>query len=215
MTELLVFDWNGTVLADTSVVVAAANAQIEYAGGTPLGREEMIETFSFPVIEFLLKSGCDPERLKDAKFADVFHDSYQKLAAKCRTRRGAREVLEYAQGKGIDSMILSNAIESEISNHLGRLNLSHHFSRVLAHKNGYDCSYGNTKIGWMRQYFEESGIDPSLSLIVGDSPEDIGIGKTLGMRTVGITDGYYPTYQLREAEPDHLITNLGGLVNIL
>ena len=52
MTDLLVFDWNGTVLADTGVVVAAANDQIEFAGGTPLARDEMLQRFYFPVLNF-------------------------------------------------------------------------------------------------------------------------------------------------------------------
>jgi phosphoglycolate phosphatase len=215
MADLLVFDWNGTVLADTAVVVAACNVQIEYAGGTPLGGEEMIKRFNFPIAEFLLELGCDPEKLTDSGFADVFHDSYQSLAGKCRTRRGVREVLDYAQGNKVDSMILSNHLEHEIRGQLDRLNLTSYFSRVLAHQTNQDCSAGNTKIAWMERYFTESGVDPARSLIVGDSPEDIGIGKTLGMETVAITDGYYPISKLKDAEPDHLITNMGDLVQIL
>ena len=215
MTDLLVFDWNGTVLADTGVVVAAANDQIEFAGGTPLARDEMLQRFYFPVTEFLLELGCDPERVSDPRFADVFHESYERLATTCRTRRGARKVLEYAQKKGIESMILSNHLEARIRVQLGRLNLSDYFSQVLAHQNGYDCSHGNTKIAWMERHFAESGADPSRSLIVGDSPEDVGIGKTLGMRTVALANGYYPLAKLKEAKPDYLITNLGSLVDIL
>jgi phosphoglycolate phosphatase len=215
MIDLVVFDWNGTILADTELTVKACNHQIESFDGIPLSREEFIKKLYFPIPGFLIEQGCDPEAVKDPRFAEIFHQFYEARADKCRTRRGVRAVLEYNIVSEIDSLILSNHVAPEIQRQLDRRNLSEYFKAVLAHDSCVESGQGNNKIHRFERYLSETGQDPGKALIVGDAPEDVSIGKEFGMITVALTDGFYPTSKLRASNPDYLISNVGKLVDIL
>jgi phosphoglycolate phosphatase len=52
-------------------------------------------------------------------------------------------------------------------------------------------------------------------IIIGDSPEEIEVGKAAGIKTVAITGGYYSTARLKASKPDFLISNLKELIGIV
>jgi len=208
MIKLAIFDWNGTLLADTQACIDAGNEEIEAFGGKPLPRKEYIDTFDFPVVDFMVAQGCDREELLKPEVAEVFHTFYEPRALKCRTRRGAREILQWLKSNSIDSVILSNHIESAIEVQLERLGLVEYFKEILGNKRYTDTHTGNNKVQRMVNFLERTGYSSEQAIIVGDSPEDIGVGKRFGMKTVGITDGYFSTPRLRASNPDHLITSI-------
>ena len=215
MVELVTFDWNGTLLADTQTCMDAGNHVIETFGGTPVPRKRYTEVFDFPAIDFYCAQGCDREVLLAPESPCVFHDFYEPRASKCRTRRGAREVLGLLNDKDIDSVILSNHIQDAIITQLQRLGIEGYIAEVLANTDLIDSQSGKNKIERMVDYLSRTNHDPANAVIVGDSPEDIGIGKTLGMGTIAITDGYFSTSRLRASNPDYIISNLTDIIHIL
>ena len=215
MIELVTFDWNGTIFADTQLTVEATNYEIQLFGGQPLPRRELVNGFYFPVIDFLCDQGCNREALKDPASAEKFHQYYEARAGKCRTRSGVRKVLDWNEDHSVDSIILSNHINSAIEAQLDRLGLTQYFDAVLANEEYTASSQGNNKVQRLINYLANAEQDPAKALIVGDSPEDIGIGKDLGMVTVALKDGFFPTAKLRASNPDYFIGNLGKLVEIL
>ena len=116
-----------------------------------------------------------------------------------------REVLAWLRERSVPSAILSNHMTEAIAAQLERLDLTKYFGQILANTELGATVSGNNKIERMRDYLAGTQFDPSGTIIVGDSPEDIEIGKTLGMRTVAIGDGYFSTPRLRASKPDYLI----------
>lgn len=57
------------------------------------------------------------------------------------------------------------------------------------------------------------GIDPKDGLMIGDTPMDVGAGKAAGMKTVALRDGMGVDRELVDAQPDHLLEHLPGLVD--
>jgi len=215
MVNLVTFDWNGTLLADTQACMDAGNHVIETFGGTPVPRKRYTEIFDFPSIDFYYAQGCDREVLLIPESARVFHDFYEQRASKCRTRRGAREVLSWLNDEAIDSVILSNHMQDAIITQLQRLGIEGYIAEVLANTELRDTQTGKNKIERMVDYLSRTNHDPANAVIVGDSPEDVGIGKTLGMGTIAITDGYFSTPRLRASNPDYIVGNLAEIIRIL
>ncbi len=213
--KLVTWDWNGTVLADTKALIDAANHIIKRCRGSHVSRTQYIRNFHFPTIEFYATLGCDRQMLSDPKTTELFHEFYERKAVYCRTRRGAREVLAWLKRNSIDSIILSNHMKEAIEDQIKRLKLECCFKEILANTDYSATQSGNNKIRRLEDYFKAYNINPSSSLIVGDSPEDINIGKKLGMITVAIEDGYFHTPRLREAQPVHIIKNLSRLIQII
>ncbi len=213
MLRLVTWDWNGTLLADTQALMDAGNHVIRTYGGTPVPRSVYAATFYFPAADFYCDHGCDRETLL-AGFTETFHDFYEERASRCRTRQGAREALSWLKERRVTSVILSNHMQDAIDTQLERLGLTEYFDQTLANTEFAAAASGNNKINRMRDYLERTGYEPSEAVIIGDSPEDIDIGKALGMGTIAITDGYFSTPRLAASNPDHTIGNLRDSVRI-
>ncbi len=211
MIRFAVFDWNGTLFADTQAVVDAGNHVIQRYGGTPLSRARYTAEFDFPVRAFLERQGC---ALRDG-YENVFHEFYEQRARQCRTRKGARQVLSFLQDRSIDSVILSNHIAGAIHDQLLRLDLVQYIATVLGNETREATGTGYNKIERLREYLDRTGFDPAQGMVVGDAPEDIGIGKQFGMTTVGMHDGYYGDRRVLACKPDYMIESLPKLIDIV
>lgn len=217
MIKLVVFDWNGTLLADTLACMEADNQVLKTFGGTPVTLNEFRKTIIIPSIDFYVQHGCDRNTLleKADKVSELFHATYESRASKCRTRTGTKELLPYLSSKSIDAVILSNHTMDGIHSQLARLNISMYFKDVLANS-GLDSSLtGRNKSEKLQAYLQNSSYQPNETMIVGDSPEEIEIAHSLNLISVAVTGGYYSTQRLRNVKPDYLIGNIAKLTDII
>ena len=216
--KLVVFDWNGTLLSDTIPSWKAGNTCLEFYGRPAITLERYRETFHFPVIHFYKLNGCDVDDVLARKTESniVFQSAYEKLAARSRTRRGARELLQWLRAQNIDSTILSNYRTSKIEKHLERLGLREFFIHVCANTDdGTAILEGTSKQERLSTFLEKHGYRPQDTVIIGDSDEEPAIGRQLNLTSIGITDGYISEKRLRAAKPNHLIHNLRDIPAIL
>lgn len=211
MKKLIVFDWNGTLLADTIPSWLASNVCLEFFGREAITLERFRETFHFPVIHFYTLNGVSVDELlarKDEGNA-VFQSSYERLAAKARTRSGARELLAFLKEQEFDCIILSNYQTDKIKAHLKRLKIDPYFSYVSAHDcDGTTILQSTTKKERLSEFMVKRGYKPADTMIIGDSMEEPEIARALGLKSVGIFDGCISRERLRAAKPDHLVKHL-------
>ena len=59
------------------------------------------------------------------------------------------------------------------------------------------------------------GVAPADAWMVGDGPVDVRAGRAAGVRTIGITHGLHSSAELEEAGPDHLVTDLAEVAELL
>ncbi|MCK4354838.1 HAD family hydrolase [Candidatus Parcubacteria bacterium] len=217
MKKLIIFDWNGTLLSDTRACMDADNHVLKIFGGTPVDLKTYRDTMIIPAIDFYTQHGCDKEELqrKSQKLGEVFHSFYELRAAKCRLRQGAKLLLKWLSHHSIKSVILSNHTIKGINNQLNRLKINKYIFEVLANSALDSSMKRRNKKEKLKDYLEKHNYKPSETLIIGDSPEEIEIGKKFGLTTIAITRGYHSTSRLRAAEPDYLIHNLSELIEVL
>jgi phosphoglycolate phosphatase len=217
MIKLVIFDWNGTLLADTTAVLEATNRELDAVyDHAPIALPVLQRHFDVPITDFFRNLGISHEVIKAraSKGAEVFHAFYEPQASRTHTRRGARHVLEALAAMGIDRVILSNHTTEGISAQLRRLKLGHHFEAVLAN----DSIHGALRNGKQERlafYLRASAIRPADAVIIGDTAEEVRIGRQLGTKTVCITGGNASTDRLRAANPDAIIHSLLSLPRIL
>ncbi len=217
MKKLIVFDWNGTLLSDTQACFEADNTVIKYFGGQPINLQTYKDTIIIPAIDFYSQHGCDRKEMEEniQRVGEVFHSFYEPRAAKCRTRRGVQKLLTWLKYHSVISIILSNHTITGINNQLVRLGINDYISEVLANASSNYSFIGRNKKEKLEIFVNKRGYKPKDILIIGDSPEETEIGKTLGIETVAITGGYYSEARLKTAKPDHLISNMSELQEII
>jgi len=208
---LWVFDWNGTILADTVPSWKAGNKCLEFYGAKAISLKLHRETFFFPILPFYEKHGVSAETVLERRDEGnaVFQSAYDRYAAKTRTRHGTRELLEHLNNAGAECIILSNYITEKIESHLKRLKIDHYFKYISAHDcDGTTILQSTTKVLRLKDYMETSGHKAADTVIIGDTMEEPEIARALGITSIGITDGYISRKRLREAQPDFIVQRL-------
>lgn len=134
MIKLVVFDWNGVLIADTQACVDGNNYILKMFGGRPGNIKKFRDTYIIPLVEHYVLNGCDRENIlsKPEKIGRLFHEFYEKRVSRCRSRKGAKQTLEHLKKKSIKSIILSNHMKTKIISQLKRLGLSEHISEILS-----------------------------------------------------------------------------------
>ena len=64
-------------------------------------------------------------------------------------------------------------------------------------------------------YIKQNKFKPNEVISVGDTEEEIEIGKKYGYHTVAITGGFNSTGRLKKHKPDFLIHNMKDLIGII
>ncbi|MBU1130910.1 HAD hydrolase-like protein [Patescibacteria group bacterium] len=217
MIKLIIFDWNGTLFADTIAVMESNNQVLKALGCQPVNLRQYRATMKIPAIDFYGRWGADKQELlkNSKKYSKIFHHYYEPRAKKCRTRAGARELLIWFKKHSVESVILSNHTIPGINYQLKRLKIIHDISHVLANTVISNTISKRNKLERARVYLKKKKYKPSEILIIGDSAEEVEIGRKLGIITVAITHGWYSITRLKASQPDYLIANLKELIKIV
>lgn len=216
--KLIVFDWNGTILSDTQQSLDAGNVCLEFYGSQPISMQQYRETFTFPILHFYKKNGLSVDQVlaKKDEANEVFQAEYERLAANARTRKGARDLLDWIKQQGMSCIILSNYRTERIQAHLKRLKIAQYFSHVSA----FGCEGATivevaNKKERLSEFMVKRGYRPEDVVLIGDSTEEPEIARALGASSIGITDGYITQARLREAEPDYMVHSLREVKDVL
>lgn len=217
MIKLVAFDWNGTLFADTNTCLTGANAILKFLGAKPLTLYQYQKYFIIPTFKFYEQLGFKKEEIlkKSAKIAQTFHTTYEPRTSKLRTRKGAKKALSFLHKNKVECVIFSNHIDKEIKKQLKRLKIQKYFSHVLANPHQESSIKIRIKEKSLIDYISKKLYRPNQIVVVGDTQEEVEIGKKIGTVTVAITGGNYSTPRLKAAKPDYLISDLGNLINII
>lgn len=214
MIRLAVFDWNGTLLADFKAVVEGLNKELEVVNRPPVSAKDYREHYEVPTVQFFSNLGIGRKEFKAKRMemARAFHAYYEPRVAKVRS--GARQTLQSLKKRGVICVILSNHTMEGIYLQLERLKLSPYFSAVLAN-DGIGLNHYEGKEARLRQYLTANNFLPSQTIIIGDTVEEVRIGRNLGLKTACLSGGYHSVTRLKQTKPDILVSKLPDMLERL
>ena len=198
----IVWDWNGTLLDDLTVVVAAVNDTLATVGRRSITIEEYGAHYTRPVLLFYERLlGRPVENSEWLRFDQVFHDSYRRLVESASLASDAREALIAAANAGLSQSLLSMYWHDELVPQVERFNLGEFLSRI----DGLRGTPGDRKQEYMERHLEAveddlaEQIEPSEVLVIGDALDDADAASALGFNCVLYNSGAYPAAQLETA----------------
>lgn len=218
MIKLVAFDWNGTLLADTNACVKAESKARKYFGYRPTTVKELQKTFDIPIKKYWLEMGMKKSffNKNSDKIQHEFYKHYEPLESHCRSRAGAKKLLLWLQGEKINAVIYSNHKKAHIFKQLRRLKISHLVDGILARaKNDNSHVHFRNKEYKLKKFIDKNNIKPKEIISVGDTIEEIEIGKKLKVHTIALTGGYNSIKRLKAAKPDFIIHNLNQTIQII
>lgn len=218
MIKLVAFDWNGTLIADAKLAVTADNYALRPFIKKPISLQKFRDHFMIPILGYLSALGMSRNKYlyHSEEINRRFNQYYEARVDRCRTRGGVKAALKFLKQNKITSIIYSNHVTIFIDRQLKRLGLKKYFDAVIARAED-DRSHMHTrgKQQKLQNYVRFKKLKPREIISIGDSEEEIEIGKTLGYHTVAITGGYNTTARLKKHHPDFLIHNMLELKKII
>lgn len=205
VTNTLLFDWDGT-LVDSAQLGLAAFEQSFAALGVAFDREIYRAVYSpnwYAVYEAM---GLPKDKWQLAD--DLWVQHYGQQTA--QPVAGAQETITGLKQKGYRLGVVSSGSECRVGREIRELGLEHFFETVVCNE---QMENKKPHPEGLETAMRSLGCSSEVSCYVGDSPEDIEMGKRAGMLTVGVRSDYPTSWKLKSHQPDILIESLTELLH--
>lgn len=192
--ELVLWDWNGTLLDDVDLCVDALNRLLA-AHGYPQRYDHAgyKAIFGFPIEDYYRRAGFDLQKHPFALLAERYVADYNPASEACPLAAGAVEALEAFRAAGVRQVILSASPLPTLKAQVVQRGIGGYFDRLL----GLDDIYAKSKVELGLRYLRENGFDPARAVMIGDTDHDLEAAQALGVRCVLQCAGHQPESVLR------------------
>lgn len=185
--DLVIWDWNGTLLDDTDMCYRIAN-EMRQERGMPLmqGVEEYRRYFTFPVVDYYRRMGYTFETEPFENISRQFVALYAQRFPVCALQPCAEEALAAVLDTGARQVLLSATGQEKLDEQVAHFRLNEYFERVIGNSN--NLAHG--KADYAKEFLRESGVDPARALFVGDTDHDFEIASSIGCGCALLTAGH-------------------------
>lgn len=194
----VVWDWNGTLLADQQVVLHALNHLLGEFGLPSTTLETYQRLYTRPVRVFYERLFGRP--ISDAdwqRIDDVFHDAYGQALADAALADDAHAALDLVEGAGRTQSLLSMARHDQLEPLVRQFDIHHRFVLV----DGLRGPGGGRKAHELEAHLTAlahvAGDDPSDYLVIGDATDDAVAAAHVGAPCVLYDGGSHPRDELQ------------------
>ena len=184
----VVWDWNGTLLDDLHIVLEAVNRGLEPLTDRRATLDDYRNHYTRPVKRFydsLLGRELDPDEWEELDRR--FHDGYRESLHHARLTADAHHALEAVAAVGVTQSLLSMFPHEELVPLVERMGITHYFDRI----DGLEGPPGDVKAAYLEEHLRRliHGVDPSLVLVIGDTPDDAVAASHVGAACVLVDNG--------------------------
>ena len=187
--ELLIWDWNGTILDDTLVCRNIANIMLSERGIPTLPDMDAYRAvFGFPIKSYYEKMGYrfGPQDEPYEHVADEFIIWYDKLYRTALLRPGIVPFLDRLKGEGYRQVLLSATRYDQLVEQVAAFgDVGDRFERKL----GLTDHYAFSKAALARDFIEREGIPRERTLFIGDTDHDFEVSSAIGCPCVLLEGG--------------------------
>ena len=214
MIHLIILDFDGT-LGDTRANIVLTMRQTLQRLGYPVAEEdEIASTIGLPLEEGfrqLLPELPEDKVLECAlTYRDIFEVNRKKLVPKLFP--GVKETLFRLREKGYVLTVASSRSSLSLNGFLGDMEIAEFVSYVL----GADSvKMAKPHPEPVLRTMEDLGYTAAETLVVGDMPVDILMGKGAGTLTCGVTYGNSSREDLAASGADFIIDGIDALIDVL
>ena len=179
------WDWNGTLLDDLTLVVRATNASLAISGGPSVTAEEHRRDFRRPIADyyaFVLGRAVTSDEFERLDIA--FHDAYRGGFEGCELAIDALDAM--AAWDGTQSL-LSMFFHDELLPMVERLGLNERLARV----DGLRAALGGgPKAPHLEAHLAAINVAGADCVLIGDSVDDAEAAHSVGARSVLYDGGF-------------------------
>lgn len=146
------------------------------------------------------------------EFISIYKSYYFEFIDSSVLYPGVIDALKFLNEKQILVSLLTTKVQDQADKIIDHFNLRASFDYVMGRRDGLAHKPSPEPLLYICGELE---IDPSESLMVGDTELDIQCGKNAGSKTCGVLYGYRTIKLIEKEQPDFVLSELNELNNIL
>jgi len=205
------FDLDGTLI-DSKVTILKSTVETLRALNieASLPEDKFIPMIGMHFIDIFDEFNIDVPDFN--KFISIYKSLYFNFIEDSIPFPGAAEVLKHFNERGIKTSLLTTKAQDQADKIIDHFGLREDLSYIMGRRNGVTHKPSAEPLLII---CNELGIQPSETLMVGDTELDIICGKNAGALSCGVSYGYRTEENLKEYNPDYLINDISELKNLL
>lgn len=146
------------------------------------------------------------------EFINIYKSYYFDFIDNSKLYDGVEVVLNKLNSLGIKISLLTTKGQDQADKIINHFNLRKYFSYVMGRRNGLAIKPSAEPLQLICKALD---IEPSQTLMVGDSELDIQCGKNALAKTCGVLYGYRSEDFIKQEIPDYLITEIQQLLEFV
>lgn len=212
--KIIIFDFDGTIMDTRKTIIIAKQETMRQMGLVVADEQTCAETIGLSA-----KTGFKniyPELTDEMldlcveKYRKIFDDTKEKVPPTLFTDMA--DTLTKLTDKGIVCTIATSRNGKSLRDFLDKMNISNLFSYLLAAE---DTTLLKPNAEPVIKTLNDLSYKPEQTLVVGDMPIDILMGKNADVYTCGVTYGNSDKVSLLNAGADYVIDSISELLDIL
>lgn len=192
MKNYIIWDWNGTIIDDVGIALAAVNDMLREQDRPEITLEEYRKAMDTPILRFY-EQFFDMEATDFDWIAERFQNYYEDHKDQLRLHEGVEYLLESCRQRGCHQIILSSSATRIIQFYAKLFDVADYFEAVL----GADDLLAAGKIERAVDYFEQNKIPKEETVMIGDSVHDFEVSQTLGIDCILMSGGHQDLQSLQ------------------
>jgi len=142
------------------------------------------------------------------EFISIYKSYYFEFIDSSILYPGVEEALNQLNEKQIKVSLLTTKGQEQADKIIDHFNLRTSFDFVMGRRDGLAHKPSPESLLYICKEFQ---VNPSETLMVGDTELDIQCGKSAGSKTCGVIYGYRTINQIEKEKPDYIISELEEL----
>lgn len=210
--KLIIFDFDGTLADTTATILATYGMAIAELGADSRTDAECKATIGIPLKEGFRQLFPDfsESRLNECvnTYRRIFNENKQRLVPQLYP--GVKETLDELAGTGVQMTIASSRSRESLVEFCEKCGIIRYFTLILG---ADDVAHPKPNPEPVHMTLERLKQVADQTVVVGDMPVDIAMGRGAGCTTVGVTYGNSSRRELEEAGATHIIDSFPGLIS--
>jgi len=209
--ELIVFDWDGTLLDSAGTIVACIQAAAVDLGMAPPADERARHVIGLGLGEALRHALPELEEERHMELADRYRHHYLSRDHELPLFQGAAELVRSLAADGYLLAVATGKSRKGLDRAFATSGLREYFR---ASRCADEC-HSKPHPQMLDELMAELGVPPELTLMIGDTTHDLEMARNAGVGGLAVAYGAHPRDVLEELSPLHCAASTAELADWL
>jgi phosphoglycolate phosphatase len=215
MNRLALFDCDGTLVDSQANICLAMEHAFEDAGLVPPPRHDIRRIVGLSLLEIMRTLLPNADGVMHAEMVERYRASYLTLRNNGLEHEPLYDGIAGVLSKLDEDGWMLGVATGKSDRGLERCLDYHAIKGLFVTLQTADRHPSKPNPSMIVQAMADADAEPKSTVMIGDTVYDVLMGKAAGCRTIGVSWGYHPVAELREAGADRVAENMDELAQML